>query len=74
MFTDDLVDAEGNIMANRFTNLLGETSEEMGCIHLRDPKECLDCARRRSIRLYKTTVWVSALCGVVLGVLMIITW
>lgn len=61
-------------MANEPTERTVEAALDMGCIHLRNPKECPECANRRRVRLYKMVIWVSALSGVGFGLALIFTW
>ena len=61
-------------MANEHGDASSGKVRHRKCVHLRDPEECADCARLRSIRFYKAVMWISALCGVALTVTLIATW
>ena len=61
-------------MANDPMERPAEAAPDMGCIHLRDPSECAQCANRRRVRFYKAVILVSALSGVGFGLALIFTW
>ncbi len=61
-------------MAHEPTERTAEAAPGLGCIHLRDPSECAECANRRRVRLYKAVILVSALSGVGFGLALIFTW
>lgn len=61
-------------MENGSTERSINAAPETGCVHLRETEEYVECANRSRIRFYKVMIWVSALCGLGFGLMLIFTW